>query len=80
MILNWIWQRPRTRGKDLSISTELQGVDGIGVSFQLSHHESVTDVPQEHSAIGGPRSQELPTGREIQCVNRPLWMMRHDGE
>lgn len=67
------WQRSHTRGKDLSISAEPEGVDGVSVSLQLSNHESMANVPQENSAISGPWSQELPTGGEIQCVNRPLW-------
>lgn len=47
-------QRSRTRGKDLSISAELEGVDGVGVSLQLSNHESMANVPQENSAISSP--------------------------
>lgn len=35
-----------TRGEDLSISAKLEGVDGICVAFELSDHESMTNVPQ----------------------------------
>lgn len=45
------WCELPTRGEDLSVSTEPQGVDRICVAFKFSNHESMTDVPQEHSTV-----------------------------
>lgn len=63
---------PPTRGQDLSVPAELEGVDGVRVAFKLSDHESMADVPEEHSTVCGPRGQKFPTRRESQCMNGPL--------
>lgn len=61
-----------TRGQDLSVPAEPEGVDGVCVAFQFSNHDSVADVPEENSAVSGSRGQEFPVGGEHQCMDGSL--------
>lgn len=42
-----------TRGKNLAIPAEPEGIDGVCVAFELYNHQSMADVPQKNSAISG---------------------------
>lgn len=43
-----------TGSKYFTIPAEPEGIDGICVALELSHHQSMANVPQEDSAISGP--------------------------
>ena len=67
-----VTMRSPTGGQDLPVAAELEGVDGVRVSLQVSDHDAVADVPEQHAAVRRPRRHELPVGGEGERVDRTL--------
>lgn len=61
-----------TGSKDFTIPAEPEGIDGICVALELSHHQSMANVPQEDSAISGPWCQKLPIGGKSKWMDGTL--------
>lgn len=61
-----------TGSKDFTIPAEPEGIDGICVALELSHHQSMANVPQEDSAISGPWCQKLPIGGKSEWMDGTL--------